>query len=140
MGPLEKLKELARCDHPSPFHIGEHVQWCPQCGALRYRLERPSGELASLEWFRASGVCALAEGQGQAVLSSAATLCLAYLERLRGPVATLERCVERFGTGALLELVFRDLIDVTADGLAVVKKDPPSSTRLRAVGQAGAVR
>ena len=132
MSPLDKTRELATCSHPAPFHIGERAEWCSSCGALRYSLERPSGSLASLEWFRPTGVTSIDEMLGRA-LSFYADRCLSFLQKAPAP---LTECAERFGTGAMLELVFRDLVDVGDDGVAFVNSssgEAPSGSRLRVV-------
>jgi hypothetical protein len=116
---LDRARQIARCDHAVPFHVGDHVQWCSRCGALRYRLDRPGGELAKLEWFRPSGVCLLDDDLGRHALSLYADRCLWHLVRTGAqPGRTL---ADRFGIGALLELVFRDLIEFDANDLVSVK-------------------
>jgi hypothetical protein len=127
MSPIETIRQIARCDHGAPFHVGEHVQWCPRCGALRYRLDRPGGELAKLEWFKASGLASLDDSLGRSGLSFHAERCLAHLAKVPS-ITPLAQCAARFGD-ALLELVFRDLVDVDADGMVSAKAAPWSHDR-----------
>ena len=132
MGAIGKLRELGSCVHPSTavsairVDVGltderREIEWCTFCGALRYKVLRRSGEVAALDWLRPSGV-ATATVVLDRPLSERADTCLSALAWRRVPAVALAR---RFGVGALLELVFRDLVDIDEAGLCSRKGGRP---------------
>jgi hypothetical protein len=115
-------RELVRCAHAEPSELRTGIEWCSQCGALRYGDAHNPAAPPGGDWFRPSAALALGSALGPAALSREAQSCYAYVEA-HARRMTLAELAASFGVASVFELVQAELL--TLDAADHVSTSPP---------------